>query len=561
LGHKQENTIITSGKSPEHEAHKAQKLERFYTMSKMNNDATKSDESYFSTDDAGLKKLKYFSGGQWLESATTKYMDCFNPSTGEVIAKAPCCTKEEVEATIAAASAAYPAWSNTPVSKRVQVLFKMKTLIDQNLKELTTLLCTEMGKDWLGSMGDILKVNEVIEFACGAPHLLKGESSMNCSTGYDTVLYKESVGVFAGIAPWNFPAMIPHGWMAPICIASGNCMILKAASHVPQTSMRLMELWQEAGLPAGVLNVMTTSRNEAEILLEHQDIKGVSFVGSTKVGLHIYKTAAANGKRVQALTEAKNHALVLKDCKVERTARGIMNAFCGCAGQRCMALPAIVVENAIADELIFHLKKFASEVKVGPGYDKSNDMGPVVTEGHKNFVTDWIETGIKEGADLILDGRNVEVAGHENGFYVGPTIFDNVTEEMSVGREEIFGPVLCIKRVENFDEGIKIMNDSRFANGSVIYTQNGHYARQFAKETDGGMVGINVGIPVPLGIFGFTGHKQSFFGDLHCMGQDGFKFFTESKVVTQTWFKEDGEIEGKVDTWDGTITSMPTDDE
>lgn len=526
-------------------------------MSKMINAAS---ERYFSTDDAGIKKLKYFSGGQWLESSTTKYMDCYNPSTGEVIAKAPCCTKGEVEATIAAASAAYPGWSNTPVSKRVQVLYRMKALVDQHLQELTTLLSTEMGKDWPGSMGDILKVNEVIEFACGAPHLLKGESLMNCSTGYDTVLYKESVGVFAGIAPWNFPAMIPHGWMAPICIASGNCMVLKAASHVPQSSMRLMELWQKAGLPDGVLNVVTTSRNEAEILLEHPDVKGVSFVGSTKVGRHIYKTAAANGKRVQALTEAKNHALVLRDCKVERTAQGIMNAFCGCAGQRCMALPVIVVENAIADELIDYLKKFASEVKVGPGYDKQYGMGPVVTAGHKKFVTEWIETGIKEGADLILDGRNIEVPGYGNGFFVGPTIFDNVTEEMSIGREEIFGPVLCIKRVDSFEEGLKIMNASRFANGSVIYTQNGYYARQFAKETDGGMVGINVGIPVPLGIFGFTGHKQSFFGDLHCMGQDGFKFFTESKTVTKTWFKEDGEIGGKVDTWDGTITSMPTDD-
>ena len=519
-------------------------------------------DRYFSQENENTPKiLKYSVNGEWKESKTEKYMDCFNPSTGEVIAKAPCCTKDEVEAAIAAAQAAYPAWSNTPVSKRVQVLYKMKRLVDENLQELTRLLATEMGKDWLGSMGDVLKVNEVIEFACGAPHLMKGESLMNCSTGYDTVLYHHPIGVFAGIAPWNFPAMIPHGWMTPICLATGNCMVLKAASHVPQSSMRLMELWKEAGLPDGVLNVVTTSRVEAEILLEHPDVKGVSFVGSTKVGKHIYKTAAANGKRVQALTEAKNHALVLRDCKVERTARGIMNAFCGCAGQRCMALPVIVVENAIADELVKHLVKFSAELPVGPAYDKNNGMGPLVTAEHRKFVTDWIETGIKEGADLILDGRDIKVPGHEDGFYVGPTIFDNVTEEMSVGREEIFGPVLCIKRVENFEEGLKIMNSSRFANGSVIYTQNGYYARTFAKETDGGMVGINVGIPVPLGIFGFTGHKQSFFGDLHVMGQDGFKFFTESKVVTKTWFTEDGEVDGKVDTWDGTITSMPTDDE
>jgi malonate-semialdehyde dehydrogenase (acetylating)/methylmalonate-semialdehyde dehydrogenase len=524
-------------------------------MTTMPGDAT---QRYFVDGGAGEPKtLKYCVNGKWLVSKTEKYMDCYNPSTGEVIARTPCCTKEEVEAAIAAASAAFPGWSNTPVSKRVQVLYKMKALVDKHLDELTHLLAFEMGKKWDEAMGDILKVNEVVEFACGAPHLMKGESLMNCSTGYDTVLYHHPIGVFAGIAPWNFPAMIPHGWMTPICIATGNCMILKAASFVPQSSMRMMELWKEAGLPDGVINVITTSRAEAEILLEHPDIKGISFVGSTKVGKHIYKTAAANGKRVQALCEAKNHALVLKDCKVKRTAMGIMNAFCGCAGQRCMALPTIVVENAIADELIGYLKDFASELKLGPAYEKSTGMGPVVNAGHREFVTRWIETGVEEGAELILDGRNAIAPGYENGFYVGPTIFDHVTEDMSVGREEVFGPVLCIKRVDSFEEGLKVMNNSRFANGSVIYTQNGYYARQFAKETDGGMVGINVGIPVPLGIFGFTGHKESFFGDLHVMGKDGFAFFTESKVVTKTWFPEDSEVDAEVDTWDGTITSMP----
>jgi malonate-semialdehyde dehydrogenase (acetylating)/methylmalonate-semialdehyde dehydrogenase len=345
--------------------------------------------------------------------------------------------------------------------------------------------------------------------------------------------------------------------MAPICIATGNCMVLKAASFVPQSAMRLMELWQEAGLPDGVLNVVTTSRAEAEIFLRHPDIKGVSFVGSTSVGLHIYGTAAANGKRVQALTEAKNHALVLRDCKLERAAQSIMNAFCGCAGERCMALPVVVVENEIADQLVASLKKYASNMKLGPAANKATDLGPVVNQGHQKFVLDWIETGIREGAELVLDGRKPEVpAGCEKGFFVGPTIFDKVTEEMSIGREEIFGPVLCVKRVKNFEEGIKIMNNNRFANGSVIYTQNGYHARKFVKETDGGMVGINVGIPVPVGIFGFTGQKQSFFGDLHMMGRDGFIFYTESRNVTQTWFAEDTEDHGKVDTWDGMMNVL-----
>lgn len=503
-------------------------------------------------------KLKYFANGQWHISKSDNYMPCYNPSTGEVIAYAPQCTADEMEVAVQAAKAAFPKWADTPVPKRVQVLYKMKALMEQHMEELTHLLAKEQGKKWMEAYGDIIKVIEVIEFACGAPHLMKGESLMNVSNGYDTVLYRHPVGVFAGIAPWNFPAMIPHGWMAPICIATGNCMVLKAASFVPQSSMRLMELWHEAGLPAGVLNVLTTGRNEAEILLKHPDIVGISFVGSTKVGLHIYSTAAANGKRVQALTEAKNHALVLRDCKLERTARGIINAFCGCAGERCMALPVIVVENAIADELVVLLKKFVSEMKLGPAYEKETDMGPVVNEGHKEFILRWIEKGIAEGAQLIVDGRNPEMPeGCQDGFFIGPTIFDHVTEEMSVGKEEIFGPVLCIKRVECFEDGLKIMNASRFANGSVIYTQNGYYARQFAKQTDGGMVGINVGIPVPLGIFGFTGHKQSFFGDLHCMGRDGFAFFTESKNVTATWFAEDEEVCSMVDTWDGTITSLP----
>jgi malonate-semialdehyde dehydrogenase (acetylating)/methylmalonate-semialdehyde dehydrogenase len=518
------------------------------------------ENRYYNLEDASadipIKQLKYFVGGEFKVSETTNYMDCYNPSTGDIIAHAPQCTQNEVDAAIESAKRAYPEWSATPVSKRVQVLYKFKALVEEHLEELTYLLCQEEGKNWTESMGDVLKVNEVVEFACGAPHLMKGESLMDASKGYDTVLYHESMGVFAGIAPWNFPAMIPHGWMTPICIATGNCMVLKAASFVPQSALRLAELWREAGLPNGVLNVVTAGRNEAEIFLKHPDIKGVSFVGSTKVGKHIYKTAAAHGKRVQALTEAKNHALVLKDAKLERTARGIINAYCGCAGARCMACPVIVVENEIADELVEYLKKFVAELNLGPAYDPKTGMGPIMNKGHLEFITGWIEKGLEEGADLIVDGRNPVVKGYENGFFLAPTIFDNVTADMTIGDQEVFGPVLCIKRVDCFEEGLAIMNNNRFANGSVIYTQNGHYAREFARHTDGGMVGINVGIPVPLGIFGFTGHKDSFFGDLHVMGMDGIRFFTEQKNVTTTWFPEDREVCGKVDTWDGREKSI-----
>jgi malonate-semialdehyde dehydrogenase (acetylating)/methylmalonate-semialdehyde dehydrogenase len=498
-------------------------------------------------------RLMYCAGGKWKRSSTSKYMPCYDPSTGAVIAYAPQCTAQEVEEAIAAAAAAYPAWRDTPVTKRTQVLFRMKHLLEQHLDELTHLCALENGKKWDEAMGDVLKAIEVVEFATGAPHLMKGESLFNVSSGYDTVRYNEPLGVFAGIAPWNFPAMIPQGWMAPICIVTGNTLVLKAASFAPQSAMRITELWYEAGLPEGVLNVVTTSRHEAEIFLEHPAIKGVSFVGSTGVGLHIYATAAKNGKRVQALTEAKNHALVMRDCVLERTVPSIINSFCGCAGERCMALPVVVVENAIADHFVDAVVKAASKISLGLAYDKNTGMGPVVNQGHREFVLNWIETGIKEGAKLVLDGRSPRVPKEcKGGYFVGPTIFDHVTEEMSIGSEEIFGPVLCIKRVDNFEQGLKIMNASRFANGSVIYTENGSLAREFAYRTDGGMVGINVGIPVPLGIFGFTGHKQSFFGDLHCMGRDGFVFFTESKNVTSTWFTGKS-VPAQTSTWDGTI--------
>ena len=300
---------------------------------------------------AAPKKLKYFVDGQWLESKTTKYMECFNPSTGEVVALAPQCTQAEVDAAVQAASKAFPAWADTPVTKRAQVLFRMKALVDKHFDELTHLVCEEQGKCWGEAAGCIAKMNEVVEFATGIPHLMKGHSVMNITGGYDTVQYMEPVGVFAGIAPWNFPAMIPHGWMSPLAVATGNTFVLKAASFVPRSSMRILDLWTEAGLPKGVINLVTCGRNEAEILLKHPDVKGITFVGSTSVGRHIYATAAANGKRVQALCEAKNHALVLRDCNLDMTVAGIANATCGCAGERCMALPVLVAENAIADQL------------------------------------------------------------------------------------------------------------------------------------------------------------------------------------------------------------------
>ena len=503
------------------------------------------------------KKLKIFINGQFVESKTDTYNDVYNPSTGEVIARVPCCTREEVNYAIAAAKAAFPLWSGTPVIKRVQTLYRLRDLLVEHMDELTHLVAFENGKAWEEAQGDVLKAKEGTEHAISAPSLLMGDSLMDASSGIDTVLYREPVGVFAGIVPFNFPAMIPMGWMTPVCIACGNTIVIKAASFTPQTAMRIAELYREAGLPDGVINIVTCSRNEAEIFLEHPDIKGVSFVGSTSVGIHVYQQAAKNGKRVQALCEAKNHALVLEDVPIGRTAAGIINASFGCAGERCMALPVVVAQESIADKLVAAIVEKANQIKVGPAYDKNTEMGPVVNAKHKKFVEDWIQTGIDEGAKVVLDGRNYKVSGFENGFYIGPTILDHVKPGMTAGDCEIFGPVLCIKRVKDFNEGLDLINANPFANGSVIFTQNGYYAREFARHSNGGMVGINVGIPVPVGIFPFTGHKNSFFGDLHCLGKDGYRFYTETKAVTTRWFDEEEMKEEmkaeKVSTWDGMI--------
>lgn len=500
-----------------------------------------------------MEKLKMFVNGEFVESKTDKYYDLHNPSTGEKTGEAPCCTVDEVNAAIAAAKAAFPAWSATPPIKRAQIMYKVRELIIERMDELTMSVAKENGKVWSEAEGDVLKAKEGTEVATQAPSLMMGESLMDASRGYDTVQYREPIGVFAGIVPVNFPAMIPFGWMTPICIACGNTIVLKAASLTPKTAMMFAQLYKDAGVPDGVVNIVTCSRNEIDVILNHPDVKGITFVGSTPVGKMIYQKAAATGKRVQCLTQAKNHALIMSDAPIERTVAGVINSAYGCAGQRCMALPVAVVEEAIADKFVDELVKQAKKIKVGPAYDKTSKLGPVTYKKHYDEVIADIDKGVKEGAKLVLDGRNYKVEGFENGYYVGPTIFDHVTEDMSIGREEIFGPVLCIKRVKNFEEGLKVMNNNPYANGSVIFTQNGYFAREFVRHTDGGMVGVNVGIPVPVGVFPFAGHKESFFGDLHCLGKDAYRFFTESKCVTQRWFDEIEMQNTEVSTWDGTI--------
>ena len=500
-----------------------------------------------------VKRMKYCVGGEWLESKTDKWMEVTDSSTGEVIAEVPCCTAEEVESAIAAADAAFPEWSMTSISKRTQMMFKWRNILVDHLEELTVLCAKELGKNLVEARGDILKAIEPTELACATPFTSQGVASLQVTTGFDTASYRMPLGVVAGIVPFNFPAMIPWGWMVPLAIATGNCVVLKAASYTPLTSMRIMELfYEEGGFPKGVVNLVTCSRNESELFLTDPRVKAITFVGSTSIGKHIYSVGAANGKRVQAHTEAKNHALVLEDCDLESATNAIINSTYGCAGMRCMALPAIVVQESIADQFVALLKKKAQALKIGCAYDPETQLGPVVNAKHKEAVCNWIQKGIDEGAELVLDGRDVVVPGFENGYFVGPTILDKITPEMTIGDREIFGPVTCIKRVKDFNEGIKIMNANPFANGSVIFTQSGYYARQFEMLTDGGMVGINVGIPVPSAYFPFSGNKDSFYGDQHVLGLDGVRFYTRAKTVTKHWYDEASKKK-VMDTWEGTV--------
>ncbi len=502
---------------------------------------------------SAVERKKYCVNGQWLESKTDRWTPVTDSSTGEVIAEIPCCTAEEVESAIAAAQAAFPEWSRKSLSARTQLMFKWRNVLLAHLDELTLLCSKELGKTLEEARGDVLKAIEPTEHACGLPTLIQGDASLQVTTGFDTATYRMPLGVVAGIVPFNFPAMIPWGWMVPLAIATGNTVVLKAASLTPLTSMRILELfYEEAGFPKGIVNLVTCSRNEAEIFLRDPRIKAVTFVGTTGVGKHIYSIASANGKRVQAQCEAKNHALVLEDADLESATNAIINSTYGCAGMRCMALPVIVVQESIADQFVALLKKKAMGLKVGCAYDPATKLGPVVSAEHKAKVCQWIQKGIDEGAELVLDGRDVIVPGYENGFFVGPTIFDHVKPGMTVGDCEIFGPVTLIKRVKDFEEGLAIMNANPFANGSVIFTQSGYYAREFELRTDGGMVGINVGIPVPTAYFPFSGNKESFFGDLHVLGKDGVRFYTRAKTVTKHWYDENS-ARKTVSTWEGTV--------
>jgi malonate-semialdehyde dehydrogenase (acetylating)/methylmalonate-semialdehyde dehydrogenase len=461
-----------------------------------------------------------------------------NPATGELIRTVPFANAADVDAAVRAAAAAFPAWRDTPPLRRARILARFRELVEQHAKEIAAIVTEEHGKVFLDAMGSVTRGIEVIEFATGAPHLLKGELSESVGRGVDAYSRRQPLGVCAGITPFNFPAMVPM-WMFPVALACGNTFVLKPSEKDPSAAVKLAELLQAAGLPDGVFNIVHGDKEAVDAILAHPDVKAVSFVGSTPVAKYIYATAAANGKRVQALGGAKNHAVVLPDADLPFTADALIGAGYGSAGERCMAISAVVAVGAIGDALVDALARRARSLKIGPGQAEGMDMGPLITAAHRDKVKGYVDAGVAQGAALVVDGRGHSVPGHEQGFFLGPTLFDRVTPEMTVYQDEIFGPVLIVVRVDTLDEAIGLINRNPYGNGTAIFTSSGGAAQRFEEQIEVGMVGVNVPIPVPMAFYSFGGWKQSLFGDLHVHGMEGIKFYTRTKAVTTRWTKSD----------------------
>ena len=464
--------------------------------------------------------------------------EVFNPALGVAAKQVPYADAATVDAAVRAAAAALPGWRDAPPLRRARVMLKFLQLMQEHQKELAELVTAEHGKTLPDAMGSVQRGIEVIEFACGIPHLLKGEFSENVGTGVDCHTLRQPVGVCAGITPFNFPVMVPL-WMFPVAIACGNTFILKPSEKVPSASVKMAELFKQAGLPDGVLNVVHGDKAAVDAILAHPGISAVSFVGSTPIARYIYETCARHGKRVQALGGAKNHAVVLPDADMEFTADALIGAAYGSAGERCMAISAVVAVGAAGDPIVALLKKKAAAIKIGPGTMEGADMGPLVSGVHRDKVKGYVDAGVKEGAKLVSDGRGHVVKGHENGFFLGTTLFDDVKPGMSIYKDEIFGPVLIVLRVQTLEEAIALVNSNPYANGTAIFTGSGGAARRFENEIQVGMVGVNVPIPVPVAFYSFGGWKNSLFGDLHVHGAEGIKFYTRTKVVTTRWPHQD----------------------
>jgi malonate-semialdehyde dehydrogenase (acetylating)/methylmalonate-semialdehyde dehydrogenase len=481
--------------------------------------------------------LEHFIDGQRRTSASGRTGDVYNPATGRVSKRVPMGTAEELDAAVKAASEAFPEWSAQPPLRRARCMFRLKALLDEHADDLAAILTSEHGKVLEDARGEVTRAIEVVEFACGAPQLLKGEYTDSVGTGVDSFSLRQPLGVVAGITPFNFPAMVPL-WMIPMALVCGNTFVLKPSEKDPSASMMLADLLTEAGVPAGVFNVVHGDREVVDAILEHPDIQGISFVGSTPIARKIFETGTAHGKRVQALGGAKNHLVVMPDAPLDAAADALIGSAYGSAGERCMAISvAVCVGNDTADELVAKLKPRTEALKIQPGDVAGAEMGPLVTREHRDKVSSYVDIGVEEGAELVVDGRGFVHPDAPDGFFFGGTLFDRVSPDMRIYQEEIFGPVLVVVRVGSFDEAVDLINAHVFGNGVSIFTREGDAARTFVQRIQAGMVGVNVPIPVPMAFHSFGGWKQSLFGDHHIYGPEGIRFYTRLKTVTQRWHR------------------------
>ena len=478
--------------------------------------------------------ISHYIAGQHQAGTGTRTTPVFNPATGRVQAEVVLAEQADVDAVVAAASAAFPAWSDTAPLRRARILFKFKMLLEARQDELAALISSEHGKVHADALGEVTRGLEVVEFACGIPQLLKGEYTEQVGRGIDAWTMRQSLGVVAGITPFNFPAMVPM-WMFPVAIACGNTFVLKPSERDPSAALFIAALLEEAGLPPGVFNVLQGDKLAVDGLLTHPDVQAVSFVGSTPIAQYIYETGARHGKRVQALGGAKNHMVVMPDADLEQTVDALMGAAYGSAGERCMAISVAVAVGDVADKLVAALGERLQTLKVGPGTDPAADMGPLVTRAHLDKVSGYVARGVEEGATLVVDGRGLTVPGCEEGFFLGGCLFDHVTTDMTIYQEEIFGPVLCVVRVDSFAEAVAMINAHAYGNGTAIFTRDGDAAREFTHRIQVGMVGVNVPLPVPMAFHSFGGWKASLFGDHHMHGPEGVRFYTRMKAVTTRW--------------------------
>jgi malonate-semialdehyde dehydrogenase (acetylating)/methylmalonate-semialdehyde dehydrogenase len=477
----------------------------------------------------------FFIGGEWIQSKLAG-TPVHNPSTGEVIAQCPAGTASEVDAAVQAAAAAFPAWWETPAVERVRVLFKFKALLEEHFEELIRLNTREHGKTLAESRGDVKRGIEMVEFACGIPSMLMGESLENLARGIDCETIRQPLGVCVGITPFNFPAMVPL-WMYPVALACGNTFVLKPSEKVPLTANRIVELLHQAGLPKGVLNIVHGGRDCVDALLTHPKVKAISFVGSTPIARHVFEVGTKHGKRVQSNGGAKNYIFIMPDADVENSTRGLIEAAYGCAGERCMAGSTAVIVGDASKTVLPSILDAARAIKVGPtDREAQPDMGPVITKQHRDRVLQLIDAGVKEGAKIPVDGRSAKSADAPNGFFVGPTVLDQVETGTTVAKEEIFGPVLNVMRFADLDAAIELANKSPYGNGASIFTRSGKAAREFKHRVKAGMVGVNIGVPASMAWFPFNGWDESFFGDLHMQGKEGVQFFTQQKVTMTRWF-------------------------